>query len=341
MKHTHNQINLGIKSVFLPNNALQGEDIPTFILWKDVDYDQIIIKKYNCCTLKEIYNVAENAYEISDNQILINSVEVEGYLGLVFESTRSESLLIETNLNYCFMKKGDCVIESKHDLILFRPELEVKHTPKSLTIEEGRITSRKIELQNIGEGTCHLRFKASENSEVKITQPKRLREFFNGFFKTFNEEVKKVKTSYPNDDWIFEDLLFLTKTTFDPSNKPLMEEINLRFKRLDEAMEDHEKLRKDIIRIFTVSIFKNINIITVMEQFIEYLQSIAKNRVKLINSLDSIQLTQGNHIIELELYYTDLLLSDIPPIKLDPISITSDADVDLSIYNLFNWTGGQ
>lgn len=330
-----------IKSVFLPDNALQGEDIPTFILWKDIDYDQIIVKKHNCSTLKEIYNVAENAYEISNNQILINSVEVEGYLGLVFESTRSESLLVETDLTYCFMKNGDCVIESKHDLILFRPELEIKYVPESLTIEDGKITSRKIELQNIGEGTCQLIFKTSENSEVKISQPKRLREFYLGFKNNFIEGVYKIKEKHPDSDWVFEDLLFLLNSSFDPSNKSLMKEINLRMNRINDAMEDNEGLRKDIIRIYIAAILKNISIITVMEQFIEYLQSIAKNRVKLVNSLDSIQLTQGNHIIELELHYTDLLLSEIPSIKLDQISINSDADADLSIYNLFNWTGGQ
>ncbi len=330
-----------IKSVFLPDNALQGEDIPTFVLWNDVDYDHIIVKKHKCCTLKEIYNVAENAYEIFDNQIIINSVEVEGYLGFVFESTRSESLLVDAHLTYCFMKNGDCVIERKHDLVLFRPELEVKYAPERLIIENGRITSRKIELQNIGEGTCNLVFKASENSEVKISQPKRLREFFEGFTKTFNEEVKKVETKYTNYDWVFEDLLFLANSLFDPSNKPLMEEMNFRFNRLDDAMEDNEELYRDVIRIYTVSIFKNISIITVMEQFIEYLQSIAKNRVKLVNSLDSIQLTKGDNIIELELHYTDLLLSEIPPIILDPISITSDDEVDLSIYYLFDWAGGQ
>jgi hypothetical protein len=332
---------MAIKSVFLPDNALQGEDIPSFVLWSNIDFDQIIVKKHDCCKLKEIYNVSEGAYEIFDNQIVVNSVEDDGYLGLVLESIRSESILVEAGMSYCFMKHGKCIVKSEHNIVLFRPELEVKHAPKSLTIKDGRIISRKIELQNIGEGTCNLVFKTSDNSEIKLTQPKRLREFLQSFTSTFNEEVYKIKTKYSDYTWLFEDLLFLINSIFDPSNELLMKEMNLRIERLDEALEENESLWKDVIRVYSLSIMKNISLITVLEQFINYLKSIEKNRVKLVNSLDSIQLKQGYNYIELELHYTDLLLSKMPPIKLDQITIISDAEADLSIYSLFDWDGGQ
>ena len=327
-----------IKSHFLPDNALQGEEIPTFILWRDIDYDKIEVSISNCCEIKEYYNVNEKNVEIFKNKVIISSVEVDGYLGILFNTERTSELLVESEISYTFVKDNEIVDNLKCNMVLFKPELKIQYVPDEIKIENSLIEDKeKIVLGNIGEGTCRIKFVTTENSGIQIQKPKRFREFIEGFSQTFDEEVDNVSAKYENYEYVFEDAKYLINTVFDPGDEELLKEFNTRIERLDNAFEMNENLLKDIIRIYIFSLLKNISMITVMEQFLDYLRSVEKNGVRLLNALDSISVNKGINMIELEIRYTDLLNSKINPIKLKPINIISDNEVEISIFNLFRW----
>lgn len=333
---------MSIKSFFLPDSALQGEEIPSFVLWKDMEYDKIEVFISNCCEVKEIHNVDDKNSSILDNKIIISSVEVEGYLGVIFESERTDELLIESEIKYLFSKDDVVVKELTSKIVLFKPELIVRYVPDTISIIDEQIREEeKIILENVGEGTCQIRFMATEDSEVKVTQPKRLVEFLSGFAKTFEEEIKKIRDKYEFEDYIVEDLKYLVNTVFDPSEEKTLKEFKIRMERLDNAFEYDEELFGEIIKIYVYSLFKNLSMITVLEQFLDYLRSIEKNRVRLLNALDSIHVSQGSNMMELKVHYTDLLNSTIKPISFKKIIISSDKDCDVSIFNLFRWMGEE
>ena len=79
--------NMPLQSYFFPKEALQGEDLPSHITWSDLKFDCIKIVHPKAVTLKEVYNVSDKDISIKEEGlILINKVEVDGYLGIVFSS---------------------------------------------------------------------------------------------------------------------------------------------------------------------------------------------------------------------------------------------------------------
>jgi len=329
-----------VKSFFLPDNALQGEEIPSYILWKNLDYDKILIKKFNCCDLKDIFNVNKEDYSVSDNIITINKVAVDGYIGLLFKTERTKEINIKEKLHVNFMKGEISICDLVAEITLFKPELEIIKVPEVITVNNGMIDNKnKISISNIGDGTCRIVFKDKKESEIKLTQPKRIKDFIEGYQKTFNEELELISSKYVGLESIFEDFRFITNKFFDPSDEVLLKEYKEKYDRLEKIMDQNEDLAKDILRVYVSAIFKNIHMITVIEQFLDYLQSIQKNRVELLNSLDTIEVNKEERFLILEIHYTDLLNNKIEPIILKPIKIKSNKETDISIYNLFSWDG--
>ena len=328
-----------IKSFFLPNNALQGEEIPAYILWKDLNYDKILIRKFDCCNIIDIYNVSETEYSISGNLITINRVEVDGYVGLLLKTERMDEINVSEELSITFLKDEKVTDTVKGEIILFKPEIEKVHVPESIFVNNS-IIDNKIMLQNIGEGTCRIVFKNNEKSEIVIGKPKRIKDFLEGYKNTFNEEVAKISSKYHGYEYVFEDIRFIVNMIFDPSDEVLLKEFKIRFERLEKAMEQDEQLAKDVLRAYTLAVFKNIHFITIVEQFLDFLESVQKNRIELLNALDTIEVDEQERKLILEIHYTDLLNSKIEPIILKPINISGNKKMDLSLYNIFNWNGG-
>jgi len=46
-----------LKSFYLPNEALQGEDIPAHVTWDNLDWDKIIITYSNSLDVEDVYNL--------------------------------------------------------------------------------------------------------------------------------------------------------------------------------------------------------------------------------------------------------------------------------------------
>ena len=331
---------MGIRSHFLPSNALQGEEIPSFVLWNDLDFDQIEIEKSRCCTLVELHNVNENTVERTDTKIIVKNVEVDGYLGLLFKSERTDSLLVEAHLTYNFIKDGQKIESIENTISLFKPQLEILHVPEVIHVKNGVISEdEKIVLANIGEGTCRIKFNTGDNSEIIISHPKRIKEFLDGFTTSFDEGVDSIRDKYENYNEAFTILKWLIHTMFDPGNEELLKEIEEKSETLDDIFEADEKFFRDVLRVYTAAIIKNMSMITALEQFLDYLKSMAKNRVTLTNALDTVSVSPKGAYLELVIAYTDLLNTKIPNLELDPIQIISDKEIDLSLFSLFSWNG--
>src|SRR3972149_2561654 len=92
-----------IKSGFLPREALQGQDIPSHVLWSDLKFDSIKIKLSKALTLKEIYNVPCDCCIHEDNAIIVKQVEADGYLGIVFSTKILTEKAIDVSVEYDFV----------------------------------------------------------------------------------------------------------------------------------------------------------------------------------------------------------------------------------------------
>jgi len=112
-----------IESIFLPDEGLQGEDIPSHIIWKDIKYSTIKIIFPPILRLKEIYNVNDDKWVVNQNTLIVKDVEVDGYLGLLFESLRTdEEKKKYGEIDYRFINTEDEItFQTKKSIRLFRP----------------------------------------------------------------------------------------------------------------------------------------------------------------------------------------------------------------------------
>ena len=125
-----------IESIFLPDEGLQGEDIPSHIIWKNMNYSDIMINLPPILRLKEIYNVNEDQWVMNQNTLTVKDVEVDGYLGLLFESIRSDEEKEKYGeIDYRFINTEDKIIfQTKKSIRLFRPFVFFEDVPQGIKI---------------------------------------------------------------------------------------------------------------------------------------------------------------------------------------------------------------
>jgi hypothetical protein len=71
-----------IKSCFLPKETLQGADIPSHVLWKDIPFSHIEVNFPSQIKVKDVFNVAKDSWKKEKIGIMIQKVEINGYLGI-------------------------------------------------------------------------------------------------------------------------------------------------------------------------------------------------------------------------------------------------------------------
>src|SRR2546428_6709607 len=91
--------------VFLPEEALQGEEIPSFALWKGTTFDGIQVSVPDGLKVSEVYNVAKEDWTFTGNDLSVKRVEVNGYLGLVLASEQLNETSKEVMIRWEFSGK--------------------------------------------------------------------------------------------------------------------------------------------------------------------------------------------------------------------------------------------
>jgi hypothetical protein len=168
-----------IKSLFVPSYAIQGEDIPAHILWDSLEYKAIKIQLPEVIKLKEIYNVYKEMLDISDKEVIVKGVEMDGYLGMLFSTRKLHSYTVDVAIKFSFIDdEGKEIIKEQKMINLFRPELEVVKMPENIVIDFKRnyVTDR-IKLKKKGRGTLIINFNTPIESELQKKRRTALKNF--------------------------------------------------------------------------------------------------------------------------------------------------------------------
>jgi len=71
--------------VYLPHEGLQGENIPSHILWDDnMSVKSIRIFFTSPLKVKDVFNA--KIWKLEGNTLLVDNVEINGFLGVLFET---------------------------------------------------------------------------------------------------------------------------------------------------------------------------------------------------------------------------------------------------------------
>lgn len=136
--------------VYLPEEALQGEEVPSFALWHGTQIDGIRMRVPHGFEVSEVYNVAADDWSFAGDELSVKRLEINGYFGLLLTSKQLEETSKQVEFRWDFYSGEEKFTESKR-IHVFRPLLGVEvpaeirlNTSKSVVANPLSIENRRL-----------------------------------------------------------------------------------------------------------------------------------------------------------------------------------------------------
>lgn len=328
---------MSVTSFFVPKTALQGEEIPAHAIWKEIDYHGIRIDLSSFLQLKEIYNVVKRDMKKEKQSFLVKKLEVDGYLGMILETKQLEKPRQNAWLSLTFLdQKGKMIERRQAKIFLFRPKIVVEEIPDLIKVElEKGFVRNRIKLRNVGDGTAVVRFRTRKDSELKRRLPKSIREWRKEFHEDLKRNMSTVQEQYPPYSLLVGQYVRLLK-------KPLKEKRHLKdmenvLTQLKESFEASENFGWAFIEALVAAFMKNVHLITIFENFLQYLSSVAAKKILIYDPLEVVPVSSEIKELSMNVWTTDLIGGEYPEIHLPKIKIVSNQQGEVPIHRLFEW----
>jgi hypothetical protein len=152
-------------------------------------------------------------------------------------------------------------------------------------------------------------------------------------------KLNVIRSEYPEHSSLIDKFLSLLKQpiTLDGKTKAIIQSV---FNGLARAFEESEGFYNNFVSAVAISYLKNIQLITELKTFMEYLNSIGEGRIILVNSVDVLKAKRTSGRMHLVIQITDLAYNDYPPIELPSIPVTCEGSDEVPIHMLFDWKAG-
>jgi len=325
-----------VKSLFTPEYALQGEDIPAHIIWQSLDYDHIRIQLFPYLFVKDVFN-AKYEYDKDSHTITIKEVEMEGYIGLVFGSKTIEDASYKGKLVFSFIGRvGTPVYQETREIEMFRHDLVLRKIPEVIKIDPmKKFVHNRIPIKNQGKGTVLLIFITSANSELQKITPNSIEEFERKFHNDLCESFSKVKKEFSQYSDLIDDFLAYLQVGWESYDD--LRKVKILSQRITEGFYENEEFFKSFWTGFGEALSKNINMQTLPDKILKYLNSLVARKIILLNAEDIIKVCKKPKTLKLELMPTDLLLNEFSLTKLPSIKIIGSQEGEIEIFRLFEW----
>jgi len=326
-----------VKSFFVPKTALQGEEIPLHAIWEEIDYHGIRIDLSSFLQLKEIYNIVERNMKKEHQSFLIKKLEVDGYLGMVFQSKQLEKARQNAWLSLTFLdQKGEMIERRQAKIHLFRPNIVVEEIPNVIKVDlDKRFVYNRIKLRNDGDGTAIVFFKTRKDSELKKKLPKSVREFRKKFYEDAESNLSRVQKQYPLYSSLVEQYVKLLKNPV--KGEQYLKDMENVLTQLKEGFEAKEDFGWAFIEALAAALMKNVHLITIFENFLQYLSSIASKKILILDPLEVVPVSTEPKELAMNVRTTDLVRGKYPEINLPKIKIVSNERGEVQIHRLFEW----
>jgi hypothetical protein len=333
-----------IKSIYAPGYSLQGEDLPVHILWSGKADVAVIVEIPKELELKRIHNAASiPGNRLVSGELKISRFEVPGYLGLVLTSKRLKEPSRKTKVRVRVLdSRGDVIRSTEREILLFRPLVRTTEIPGRVTVDpwngSGPLITPRLQLTNVGAGTAVVAARVPAQGRVKIEDPARAGEFNERVSKDMALGFKKARADFKRHSQLLEEFTRLTKNhrrTLDAKERARLRSLAIRARRAYEANPD---FRDRVVRIVAEAYFKNLEMITQVSSFLDYLNSIFVGRVVVLNSLQELSIPKGLTPVTIELQVADARLKGYPPILIGPVQFDSPSAARIPVHALFSWT---
>jgi len=333
-------------TVYVPKYSLQGEDLPCHVRWSGEGPISIIMRLPPELSIKEVYNLGSGgAREIGERRVSFDSFVVPGYLGILFRTSRLELARADVPLEVQVSAGDGTVLRNvRREVALFRPLVRFAGVPGELVVEEknlpNRAKSERIALENVGEGTALIVASLRKGSDGVIGEPARAREFETKFKADVLSGLERAKTDLPGHSRLLEEFVQLLKEPL-VLDAPTTRKIRMINRRARAAYKKDKALFRRVVQILAEAYFRNLELVTELSSFLDYLNSIGEGRVVLLNALDVLRFPKGQSSIELNLQIADASFMPYPPLSLPRITIRPTEAGEIPVHRLFDWVSGE
>lgn len=332
-----------IKSLYMPDSVIQNDEFPAHVIWDKTDDIEITVSVPDCIKIKEIFNIVEGSVEnIDEKSVKMKEFDVNGYVGFVFNT----QLLDEPESFMCIkfdiqdlktLRKKSFVKKIK----LFRPSIEIINIPSQITIKYNDETKNyevdnKIHLKNAGKGTALVTMKLDSENDFEISMPEEMSDFSKKIIVDLEIELNHLKSEFSEYSDIIDNFISMFKQpmSFEKDNISKVQAIE---SELTNIFENDEDFLESFSFAIWNSYIKNIKLITTIESFMNYLNSIGNNKIILTNAIDLLKSNQPTGDLRLTVQITDLNYNEYEPIKISKISIICSDECKIPIHSLFDW----
>lgn len=327
---------MAITSLYLPIEGLQGETIPSFITWDEIDFDTINISFRSPLMLEEVYN--SNSWEIQGDKLVINNIDWDGYLGLKFKSKKTSDIQDIIPVEYFFKLKNGDVIKETRKIELFKPKLEVEKPDKNVQVNlDSGYVGNRIKIKNTGKGTLLLLLSTPKDASTKLETPFEYREFIERFSSDLKSEFELLEKEFPNYQSILNEYLEWDEKTQDLELSGTEKEEYIKdLEKIGNILANDVKFLQGFAEAYVKALIKNSEFIQYIGRFIQLFESIVSKNILLLNPFDKFKLTKDVNEIELIIKQTDKLFDEYEDITLK-FRIQGNKEGQVEAYRIFEW----
>ena len=327
-------------ALYMPDYCVQGERIPFYALWDAEANNQITITLPPGITLVEIYNINLESLRIHENVCDVSSVEINGYIGGVFDSEMYDEASVTKKIKFQICNDTNTQAYEKQ-VELFRPDVQIDDKVGTINIKSNKrgipIVNGNIKIFNHGKGTAVVRVKIMPDSDIQEGQAHGFEEFKIKFLKDLDDGLVELIEKFSQ----YKELLELTRSVL---KNPLSIKIKQNVVRktindLDVAFEENENFLMDFARVTATAYIKNVSIITNADSFLAFLKSTGKNKLLILDAMKVFKIQLGTQTLKIDLQTTDLASNKYPIKKIEPIQIISDKSYDIPFYQIVDSSG--
>jgi hypothetical protein len=327
----------------MPNTSIQGDDFPAHVIWDKSENVKIRVKYPDALEVKEVFNVDPTSVTTPEDGVLeFTNFILNGYVGFVLHSKRLEAPLVRKQVAFEIESLTKASTEHyQKEISLFRPALEVINVPQKVRVRPqptGRFAwlDQKIRIRNTGDGTAIIQIELQSEEGFEKRTVAELDDFRKRFIDDVGVKLNALSAEEPARTNIILRFLRVLKEPliFNDEGKA---EIKSIFDDLVKALQDDETFMEKFASSLATAFLKNMQILTEINSFMEYLNSIGEGRVILVNSTDVIRAKKPSGLLRLKIRITDLAYNDYPFVELPPIAVRWEGTGDLPVHMLFDW----
>jgi hypothetical protein len=329
--------NMPIKSFFFPKEALQGEDLPSHVTWSDLKFDCIKVVHPRTLKLKEIYNVADEDLEIKEGLILINKVEVDGYLGIVYSTTVLPDRSLDETIEYSFILQDKVVKSLNFAFHLFRPDVVIQNVPRKIEFNSvSGDVSPKILVRNFGEGTAIVDIETTPESELQKHRPQFIENFLQDFANGVKTSIAQLKKDFKEYDSLLNELeIFLVNPVkFEKESLKKFEKFE---DKIISAFEENEEFAEVLVETFAEIFLRSREFSNVYQFVLDYINSIGKEKILLRDPFNVVKLSREPATLRVKIKCIDLLKQIRTPMTLPDITVVANQSSEIGLFKLFEW----